>query len=178
MRTSLKLTLVPAVALALAALPAAAFAADDTNAEFRTILTTPAARSADVDYGLAVVPFQTDAGEEQLYVWSTYYNSAFFLVDLAPDDVYALGGTPVGTQIPFKLEGGLGAVTLTNLGEGNFTGTYAGLTFAFHQEAAVSAQYDGGWPRALAAARGPALLALGRTQEAAIAQAVSSAFPR
>lgn len=166
-----------AVALALAALPALAYA-DDTNAELRTIVTTPAARTADVDYGLAVVTYQSAAGEEQLYVWSTYYDSSFFLVSLAPDDLYTLGSTPVGTQIKFAVEDGLGSVTLTNLGDGNFSGTYSDLTFGFHQESALSAIYAGGWPRALAAARPAALTALGRTQEAAIAQAVLAALPR
>lgn len=177
MNKQIRITLLPALALALAALPATAQASDDEEA-LRAILTTPAARLADVDYGLAVVPFQTETGEEQLYIWSSYYNTSFYLVSLAADDLYALGGTPVGTQIEFVVEGGLGPVTLTNLGDGNFSGAYAGATFGFHQELAVSAPYDGGWPRALAQARGPALQALGRTQEAAIAQAVSQAFPR
>jgi hypothetical protein len=176
MHKYVKITALPALALALAALPGVARADDEPD--FRTIVSTPAARLADVDYGLAVVTFQSEEGEEQLYVWSGYYESAFLLVSLAPDDVYDLAGTPLGTQIQFAVEGNLGTVTLTNLGNGDFAGTYNGLPFAFHQEAALSAQYDGGWPQALAEARVPALQALGRTQEAAIAQAVLNAFPR
>ncbi len=166
-----------AVAVALAALPSAALAADD-EPDLHDVVSTPAARVEERDYGLAVIPIKTSEDEQQLYVWSAYYGSSYLLVGLARDDLYTLASTPVNTTITFAAEGSQGQVTLTNLGGGHFSGTYSDLAFGFYRDDLSEVAVGDGWAQALAQARGPALQSLGRTQEATIAQAILAKLAR